>query len=205
MNLGQLRTSVKENLGILANDGFFTDTMLNGFINKALRKIDSEHEWPWNQVTDTLATVNNQEYVSLPAGWTKTIALTINENDSLEAVSLASLRSLGTSGIGMPTQFAIQSDKIYIRPVPNDVFSFTHDYMVTEPTLTADGNTPRLPEQYHDAIVDLACFYGALKAKEMGMADRFQDAYTHWISIMRKDVRRMTSAPSIYVRPGSWL
>lgn len=205
MNLGEMRTAIRDNLGALSTDPYFTDAMLTNFINKSLRKIDSEFEWPWNQKTGTLSTVNGQSYITLPADWAKTRALTINDNESFEPVSLVELRSAGTTGSGQPDLFAIEDDRLYLTPTPNAVFTITHDYTTFEPGLSGNSDVPRLPTSYHDAIIDLALYYACVKAKEMERADRYKDSYKEWVQIMKQDARRMIGSLSVRVRPGSLL
>jgi len=205
VNKGTFRSAVQQNIGTLSADPYFTDAIIDGFVHKALRKLDSAYEWPWSHVFDTLPTVSNQEFIVLPSGWSKTIALTINDYQSLTPTSLIDLRSETATGRGMPISYAIAADKLYLRPTPDAVYSITHDYMLSEPDLANDAATPRLPAAYHDAVVDLASFYALNKAGEQSRADRYLEQYRSWVSDMRRDVRRMTEAPAVRVRPGGWI
>lgn len=205
MNLGTMRTSVIENLGTLASDPYFTTAILNGFINKSLRKIDSEFEWPWNQKTGTLTTVIGQQYVAAPADWQKTRLLSIDGSEPFELVSLNELRNEGLTGQSQPYYYAVEDDRIYLRPVPNAVFTIIHDYTSFEPGLTSDADTPRLPVSYHDAVVDLALYYACLKANETSRADRYRESYKDWVQTMKRDVRRTLGPFSVVPRPGGWI
>ena len=63
MNLGELRTEIKNRLAIpSAGDGLITDTFVNSSINSALRVITTTRDWPWLLSTAQLAFPGNVGY-----------------------------------------------------------------------------------------------------------------------------------------------
>lgn len=57
-----------------------------------------------------------------------------------------------------PTDYAISpASELCFGPVPNGAYTVRGEYMKSPQTLSADGDTPECPAEFHDVIVWLAC------------------------------------------------
>jgi hypothetical protein len=209
MDLAALRAAFYSNIGVTTTDQYYPTATVDGYINKAIRRIGTEHDWPWNEVLTTLTTVAGTGTLSLTGqtGWYKTRILHIEPYGALELYPLAQLLNTPTSFQGIPNMYAIQADSLLVRPVPNAVYTINHVYYVIETTLTNTTDTPRLPAQYHDAIVDLAVYYGCVQNKEQSRysprATQYLEQYQAMLKVMRDNVRRTSATQRVRVRPGS--
>ena len=79
--LQTLRTEILETAGLAADDARFPDATLNRIVNRALRQISSEAEWPWNQASETITTAADDAEYSPAVAWTKTIRLRYSDRD----------------------------------------------------------------------------------------------------------------------------
>lgn len=73
-------------------------------------------------------------------------------------------RLLGASSsvTGRPIDFAIKPDKsMQVWPVPDDEYTIVGEYFKAAQTMTANTDTPVIPERFHEAIVWRAVMYYA--------------------------------------------
>jgi hypothetical protein len=75
--LSDIRTEILETAGLAADDARFPDATMNRIVNRALRQISSEHDWPWNHAQTNLSTVADSQTVTLPAAASKILRLEI--------------------------------------------------------------------------------------------------------------------------------
>jgi hypothetical protein len=214
MDLSGLRTATYNRLGVQTTDPFFTTAVIDGYINTAIRRIATEFDWPWNEISTTFSTVAGTDEYSVPTSpqWYRTKALTIDTFDSLYYISLKDIREIPTTAQSRPRFFyvgvdsgATGADKIIVRPVPDSVYVVTHDYYTVEPGLTLSTDTPRLPAQYHEMIADLAAYYGLERNRENARAAAMMQSYRDWLKVVSDNRRRASAPMKVRVRPGAWV
>ena len=116
--LSDIRTEVLETAGLASDDSRFPSATLNRIINRALRSVSAEHDWPWNQAQTTINTVASTATSDLPSNTSKIIRLAIDNDDLIplaarEGASYSEdTDSLGrtgssrkTTGLRSPTAF----------------------------------------------------------------------------------------------------
>jgi hypothetical protein len=63
----------------------------------------------------------------------------------------------GTQTNDAPTYFTIAPDgKLWLHPIPDASYTIQGPYRKSPQTLSLDGDTPEMPEEFHDLIVDVA-------------------------------------------------
>lgn len=69
--------------------------------------------------------------------------------------------NVGTQTADRPQYFAVQPEDsaLLLAPVPNDVFTVTGAYWKRPTALSADGDEPAMPADYHMAVVWRAAMY----------------------------------------------
>lgn len=205
MDLTTMRTAVRTRIGVPSTDTFFVDATLTDIINEALAAVATERDWPWLTTSTTFPTVAGTATYTPTSGWTKTRSLTIDGFDSMEERSLIEIRSIPTTQRGQPSIFAVSGDQIILRTVPDAVYTITHDYVKTEPALSANGDTPLMPTQFHYAVVAKASELAHLRQGSLAKAEAQKAEYAAWLVRLNDNLRRTTAPKRIRVRPGSGL
>lgn len=91
---------------------------------------------------------------------------------------------IGVPVQGFPQHVTVKPDlTLALGPVPDDVYTVTGDYVLTPQTLSANTDTPAMPEQFHMAIVYLAMmYYGRYEAA----AEIYADAQIKYQQVLRR-------------------
>ncbi len=172
-DLDGLELEILETAGLGSDDARFPSATLVRFINRALRQISSEAEWPWNQGSETISTVADTIAYTPAAAWTKTIRLSYDNRDLHEYQARDAQQFANDNG--KPVGFYIEEDEIHFVPVPDGVYSVTHVYQGLETALVAGSSAPALPERYIDWLIYSAIVTVAVKMRDTDLysiADR---------------------------------
>jgi hypothetical protein len=194
MQLSELRTAVRQRLGVPASDSFYTDAVLTSLTNEANRWIAAQWDWPWLEKTETITTVDAQQDNATAADYSATIAVVDSTGVPLERRPISDILRMGTGKAGIVRYFTAYGSKLVWRPVPNGNLSPVHYYRCTEPALANDGDTPLLPSQYHEAIVEYAT---AVALERRGLVSEAQARYKTvqtWIENMRARADRYSAS-----------
>jgi hypothetical protein len=131
-----------------------TDAEVMVWINAAMREVAVDNELL--QSTATSTTVVNTGSYSVPTDILKLHSVKYN-NQKLPVLSRKEAEEhLDNSGtaVGNPAVCYVWAGKIYLFPAPNAANSLVIDYTRQPVDVTAVGNTPELPVQYHNRILD---------------------------------------------------
>lgn len=92
---------------------------------------------------------------------------------------------VGTQVEGMPRYIFIEpgTKTLLLHPIPDTIYTVTLNYWKTAPNMTADGDEPILPTEYHDAII-----YKALQkyAVYEDANEVFADSLRQYVSILER-------------------
>ena len=216
MNLTQLRSAIYLQTGLDEDDGLITPTVLNGFINRALHAVEAEGTWPWLQCSETIVTVANQDtytpgaYVTNPLwDWNRTSELRVleNEADTLNWKGPSELDDKwDLDEIGPPEDFTVYQDQIIVRPIPDGVYNIVHRFERAEIDLVAETDTPALPPQFHEVLVEYGAYLCFRRSRETERMQEALNAYNAWIAKMRaRSLRRADLPGRVRVRKYGWL
>lgn len=213
MTLTQLRTALRVRLGVATNDTFYTDAVLTDLINEAMFVVENEHDWPWDLTQETITTVIGTAAYTPNANWYQTKELFISPYEVFDYMPLKAVDEIPNSG--RPLYYAIAGnasgvEQIIMKPTPDAVYTVTHRYYKTVTALSADGDTPIMPTQFHYAILAYALYLAHHRADEGvgrigGREAAALKGYQNWLRIMHDARRRGTQPLRPYVRPGSWI
>lgn len=201
MNLGQMRAQLRQRIGVPDADGYFTTTVLNGFINEALAAVSMENRWPWLRTTTTFNTVNGTDAYTPPTDWTFIDGLGFLGEYGLSYLHQEDIDRHVSAGI--PTAWTMDGDQIVLRPTPNSVSALTIHYYKQEPELTSDGTTPLMPRSFHYAVIAYAAYLCHLSNHSQDRANAELQHYQTWLSRMQPAKRRASGPVAPRVRPGS--
>lgn len=173
MNFGQLQSLVSYYLDDLQFT-YFTPTQVQQFINNAQREVQQKLIQAGQNFYLTAVqtpTVANQEGLALPDDFLKiehceliTGGVYPNEQRSILEHSTHRESDIVNYAPGQPVTFFLQKNCLILRPIP-DVSTYIlrlhYQYRVSD--MTADGESPDVPLEYHEYIAILAAIDGFLK------------------------------------------
>ena len=181
-------------------------TAVKDFINKAQRDIiNSEVEWPFTVVNQSLTTTAGTAEYNRESD-AKTIdfdSFTVQESTDtpekkLKYVSFEEYidrlneadTNPNTSARALPQYVYYTPDqKIGLSPVPDEsTYTVRYYYYQTTTDMSANADTPIIPERFHDVIVNRARYYAHMLRSDVQFAQLAQRDYTEGLSRMRVEL-----------------
>jgi len=203
MQLQDIRTEVLETAGLASDDARFPDATLNRIINRALRTVSSEKDWPWNQGQTNLSTVADTQTTTFPATASKILRLEIDGRDLVRVQPREGGRF--SQDKGKPFSYFVEHDLIHWAPVPDGVYTVYCAYHGYETALSGDTDEPALPDRYIDLLVQTALVQVAERIRDTDLysiADRERRA---WIRRMADEAQRSAAPAKVKTRADWWI
>lgn len=163
MQLSAMRALVIARAGYDSTDGFATSTVVNGFINAALRQIAMIQDWDWLYGSETITTVANTAAYARHASARKTDrVIDIADGGLLRQINkgAAARYAEGTTHptTALPRFWYVEAGQLVLIPTPRTVRTYKHVYVGGETSLSSDSSEPTLP----DWAIDIAIVKAAL-------------------------------------------
>lgn len=163
--LSDLKSALRTELRIDPNDKIWPEATKEKYLNAAYRRIqrDGQYNWRENQVEyDATLTAGTEKYnLATIFGTDDFVRLDfIQLKDSLTNLrcsDLATVRTRGTTGQGMPNEYFIYGNYIGLYPVPDSAYTLLVLYRKRLPTMTSAVDMA-LPDDFADAIVKYAAY-----------------------------------------------
>lgn len=201
--LTDIRTEILETAGLASDDSRFPTATMNRIVNRALRSISAERDWPWNQRQADLTTAANTQSNAFPTALSKVLRLEI-DGHNLQQVTPQEGGTYSQQ-TGQPQVYWIEQEKIFWGPVPDGVYTVYCTYVGYEDALSSDSDTPNLPDRYIDWLVQIALVQVAQRIRDTdlySMADRERRA---WVRRAADEVRRSTASSKVKTRDDWWI
>jgi len=164
--------------------GYFTDAIMNRFINQAQReaqkKIIQAGESFYTKCVETTTVANQRDY-AIPSDFMKLLRLERILDGSGDTASTQRLWPLTRNEIdvadfnsqasdtGESFNYVLNQSTFSLYPVPNGAVTLRLWYVYRVTDMSADGDTPDVPEDYHEYIAILAARDGFLRdGRSMG-------------------------------------
>lgn len=181
------------------------------WINFRLGWIWDLDDWSFVQGTASVTVTGGSQTVSsMPTDFSLALGLQRADGTQLtpieEYVDFAH-RYVGTTNnqTGPPQAFTVVGSTIYVGPTSNETSStYTLTYEKAPTLLSADGDIPAIPTQYHLALVHGAKAEG-FKLSNVPLADSFDQDFQAAITAMRRKYLRSIRGAGTQVpayRPG---
>ncbi|MEE9125355.1 MAG: hypothetical protein V3U14_12830 [candidate division NC10 bacterium] len=201
MQLSAIRTEILDAAGLASDDVRFGTATLNRMINRALRSVSKEHDWPWLQSSGTITTVADQTAYTQASPWRKTIRLSyqstsLQQIGPLEAPNYFDLTSKN------PTVYYMEEQQVHLLPTPNAVFSVDHSFLTFEVALSGDTDEPALPDDYMDMLFARALMLVAIKLRDSELYNLAGEDWKLWIRRTADDVMQSKGPLKLTVRRG---
>lgn len=163
MTFLEIQTECYDRLRIPTPDATIT-ALVKRMVNNAVRKMSTYRNWPWMETSTSLSISNATRAYALSA--TEAFVLGIHDSSGvpLNEVSRDTYFDMyrGDATTGSPTVFAVDGMNtsnvltIQVWPVPTGSATLTVRCRRRVADLSADGDIPNIPTQYHYALVSLS-------------------------------------------------
>ncbi len=186
MTVAEIRTAIRAR-------GYETDTASAQLeaIKTIDRRIQGARRWPWNETSTAGALAVGDSTEPYPAAATKIDAVKIEvgtEYPELEFVSYDAIRQMlhidRTNGT--PTHWSTRGRVIYVFPRADRAYTMAIEHNVALTALTADGDTPVTPPEFHDLYVAGACEILAQRERDWNFAQLARNEYNELYAQMVK-------------------
>lgn len=156
-----------------SQSGYFDTTTLNTWINLAQREVQKlllQAGVNYYATPVTTSTVSGQADYVLPSDFITLHRLEIvisgtgvNENRQPLGPITINQQDLVLISSGIPTNYYIKKDRVTVSPTPDNTYTLRLYYAPRVADLTADGDTPDVPEQFMEYVAVLAAYNGFIK------------------------------------------
>lgn len=200
--LSALRTAVYTATRISSTDPSLTSTTLTALINRALKFMATEHDWPWLYAESTISAVVGTRDYSWPTGATRINWLAIDKYDPFTPVQRkVALRYSDTDRTGRPSMFTDAGHgTIRIAPYPNQAYTINIGYFQDEAVLSGDSDEPLLPDMYDDVLVARTMILIGQRRNDKDLIREGEDLYNDWIRVIGDNVPTSSQKPRTRTR-----
>ncbi len=191
----QLRTRASVRFGDAAFS-IITDASWKDYVNEAYREVCSLEPWPFLETASTSTTIAaGVRYFTLPTNAWKVNALW----DSTNKIPLEPITNISQvfdefpnqDETGVPVLYRVRGTRVEVYPLPTTLTTYTVQYEAYPGDLSADGDLPALPTQYHHILSNLAV---AKAYRDDGNFDAAQ-SYEAEAGVILEAMRRDLLAP----------
>lgn len=198
MNLGELRQAVDRRSGVA-----FSTAALNDLVNEALAKLTLAADWPWLWSTYTFTATTDDGDQALPVTFRRVESVTIDGYEA-HVASPQIIDAWDNLYSSDRRSYTVRGGTLSFRPTQTTGTSISVRYIAAEARLEDDADEPLLPEQYHDALIDLAAGLALERTGNLTRARLLTDRFNEWAVGMKRTALRVGgNAGRIHVRPGS--
>lgn len=173
-------------------------------INAAIRQVTLETDWPWLQAEATLTTAKDVPAYPVPANWLRTIRLT--ETLTGNRLHLTPIGQVDSStSTGTPSRFAVWGNSLHLSPTPTEALAYKHRYTRTENTLSLSTDTPLIPVEFEEGVIEYASYLALRFLRESPRAQESMAGYKAWRDRAVDNMRQARGTMGVQHRPGGWL
>ncbi len=213
MNYGQIQSTVLSRVTMDANDP--VAAYVPGYINEGLHMVETfggAAGWPWlRELVDFNTVANVSAYPFSTIDPTNTIikilslkVLRSNIYAPIELLSAWEADDIYVTNVALPPDaWYVDGPTVYIRPVPDGVYTVRCRAVRVEPDLVNMTDEPIMPPVFHSSIVaaTLSLLYQSLQNPQGQTAAENQ--VNAWVQRMQRYGRESSPAPRVRVR--DWL
>lgn len=187
MNLSTLVTRLRQSIGN-PSTGDVIDETLKQCINDSYREIGDKYRFFITRKLCTFTTVSGTSSYTLPAS-NVTLMRVYDLTNKASMIRMSDGEAQDyredesdSSTYGKPQYYTHYRDWIRFIPVPDGEYTMEIYYRYVMSDLTADDDTPVLPEPWHVGILRLARFnYYEFVANDASKAASAMNAYNQWL------------------------
>lgn len=142
-----------------ASNQIISDATWKDYVNQRYRMVDAASPfWPWKETRTTSATITaGSRTVAIPTGFTVMSVFNYtatNKMEPLESGTEALRLWPDQTERGTPLNYRVFNDDIEVYPLPDVDTTLYVEYLASVTALSADGDTPVFPSQFHDMLTE---------------------------------------------------
>lgn len=177
--------------------------LIKRWLNTAQRKAAQESEFRTQEEAKAFTTTKADSTLELPADFSRWIdfyssetgeallPLELREYDALEATT------------GRPTAYTVVGDQITLYPSPDAAYGLSLRYWRLPADMSADGDEPEIPAQYHEVLVSYAMMKAYARENDYQASRFWKEEWDAGVAKMRGEVQSDTFSGPKQIG-GSW-
>ena len=208
MRLVQIRDFAKEKI---EDTTFWDDTKLNALVNTCVRSVLSYFTISRIKAEVTINTVADTMSYELPQDYIETHMLYDDTNN--KPIRIVDDPAIVWRGVSDKAQTGIPSvayfwgtssiEELRFYPVPDDAYEIDHLYWSTGANLVNDDDSPMIPREQHQHIVDYLIEKTRAEDRESIVADRAFEAWWNGRLIDMRIANNAKVASRRNIKPGT--
>lgn len=188
----------------LATDGVLTASRQTEFLNAGLRQIALEHDWPWLKATASISVLSGTRNYPVPSDWIRTVRIFDPATGrDIQTAAVTDVDRIVSSD--EPAIYAIYGNEVLLAPKPAANVTLTHRYVKRETVLASAGDSPLIPAEYEEGLLEYAAYLSFRFLKDAGRAAEAMSGYRAWVKRAQDNIRQSKANPRVVHRPGGWL
>jgi len=164
-----IRTAIRARYGIPDDDGLLTATILDGFIDRAVKRVELAGDWQWLETVESVATVDGTATYPVAVSYVRTISVRVAEATPMVKLTIDEADHWGQTNKGIPKAYALDGRLLRLVPTPNTVGPVLHRFVRTETALASDAAEPLCPEPWIEAVIAAAGVFVYRRTGELDM------------------------------------
>ncbi len=189
INLG----SARQELGERGFD-YLSASRMTFFLNDALTELEDRYLWPWQKKTVTGTAplvISDLKYVRSVYDSTGNEVFGVDDDDDIYVAQTGAPQNWWIDDTGGTTT---------LRAWPVGSVTWTVSYIATDAILSADSDTPSVPERYHGLWIDLAVIRAYRDSDNFAAAGALQQQVDIAVQRMIEQFETRNRMNSQYVR-----
>jgi hypothetical protein len=187
-----------------ANDQGLSATQLTIWINAALKHVQMVDDWPWLVGLQTFNTAAGTSTYPTPDDWLRTHVISAtDEGESMKLRSIGEMDEIIYQG--RPVLYSIDQEQIVLKPIPDGVYPMLHRYYSTEALLASGSDTPKIPVQFDEGVIEYASVLGLRFLRQEDRAKMAEAGFDNWLKVTQSHKQRTRESLRVRVRAGAMI
>lgn len=188
----------------VSSDTRLTSAVRYRAINDALAQICLEHDWGWLATSATITTVAGTSSYALPTRHIRTDSIT----ETITGISVSRRPMIELDqviALGPPRIYHVDGALVFLKAIPDGVYSLTHRFRQFEPQLTSGSDAPLIPDVYSRGVIEFAAMLCLRQVKEYERGAEAESDYGSWLKRVQDNENMSREPMRVRVRRGSWV
>jgi len=185
MILSDIISEARLRAGEASNDRLFSDDAMTVLVNAAIRRYNSEHDWPWMKETATVTTVPGDAVLTLAALAKRVERMSYEDREVRYRVPRDQADFYGITG--SPRYYTQAGADIVVLPTPDAAYTLDYTYLIGQNVVTDLSLAPRTPDWAIDPIISMTNVFMARRARNESLSSQMFAEYAHSLSVVRDE------------------
>ncbi len=186
MQLSDIREQARIRSGVDINDATFLTAALNGLVNAAVRKVNLEFDWVWQETTGTFDTVAGSNATGLSSNLRNIRWMRYEDRD----IKFAPQREVPHwfDLTGEPQVFTEEGGSFSVYPTPDAVYTISYGGTNRfEAALVNDTDVPSIPDWAIELVILDTARAMCLRARDTQMSSILKREYDDFLRVAKDE------------------